>query len=184
MSGRRKRDEDNFDDITAQPIGAPEELGHRGGSGHEVGLSVDAEELGREFLSQATEQGNFESEYDDSTELTEGARSDEALPGPNFEATNDVWENTVNLTLQGGEESEPLVDEHVDGMKFIEDDDETTSSDELDLTENAVHEASLLDTEGDEDETKSPTIRTDDTRTHRKPRGGHTPKSKSVNNQR
>jgi hypothetical protein len=183
MSGR-KRDEDNFDDITAQPIGAPEQLGHRGGSGHEVGLSIDAEDLGREFLSQATEQGNFESEYDDSIELSEGPRSDDALPGPNFEATNDVWENTVNLTLQGGGDGEPLVDEHVDGMRFMEDDDEVTSSDEVDLTENAVHEASLLDSEGDEDETKVPVVRSDDNNTRRKPRGGHTPKTKSVNNQR
>jgi hypothetical protein len=182
MSGR-KRDEDNFDDITAQPMGAPEEIGHRGPS-HEVGLSVDADELGRNFLSDATEQGNFESEFDDSAELSEGPRNDDALSSPNFESTNDVWENTVNLTLQGSGDSEPLVDEHVDGMRFMEDDDEATSSDEVDLTENAVHEASLLDSEGDEDDTKSPIVRTEDSRMHKKPRGGHTPKSKSVNNQR
>lgn len=183
MSGRRTRDEDNFDDITAQPIGAPEELGHR--VTHEVGLSVDAEDLGRNFLSDATEQGNFESEYDDGLELAEGAQSDDALSGPNFEERNDVWENTVNLTLQGSEDDEPLVDEHVDGLRFIEDDDEETSSDELDLTENALHEASLLDQEGEElGETKEPTLRTEDGHTHKKPRGGHKPKSKSVNNTR
>lgn len=184
MSGRRKADEDDFSDITAQPIGTPEEVGHRNPT-HEVGLSVDADELGRNFLSDATQQGNFESEYEDSAELSEGPRSDEALPGPNFEATSDVWENTVNLTLQGGEQGEPLVDEHVDGMRFMEDDDEETSSDDLDLTENAVHEASLLDSESDEQgETKSPEIRTEDGHMHNKPRGGHKPKSKSVHNQR
>ncbi|HEX5661269.1 MAG TPA: hypothetical protein VFX59_28965 [Polyangiales bacterium] len=183
MSGRRK-DEDNFDDITAQPIGAPEELGRRGPT-HEVGLSVDADELGRNFLSDATEQGNFESQYDDSDELSEGPRSDDALTGPNFEATNDVWENTVNLTLQGSADDEPLVDERADGLRFIEDDDEATSSDDVDLTDNTVQEASLLDREGDEaGETESPEVRTDDINTRKKPRGGHTPKSKSVHNQR
>jgi hypothetical protein len=182
MSGR-KRDEDDFDDITAHPIGAPEELGHR--VAHEVGLSVDAEDLGRNFLSDATEQGNFESTYDDSIELSEGPQSDDALVGPNFEERNDIWENTVNLTLQGGEEDEPLVDDHVDGLRFMEDDDEQTSSDELDLTENVLHEASLLDQEGEElGETKSPSLRTEDSRSHKKPRGGHTPKTKSVNNAR
>jgi hypothetical protein len=48
-----------------------------------------------------------------------------------------------------------------------------------------VHEASLLDSETEEaGETKSPTLRTEDGHTHRKPRGGHKPKSKSVNNER
>jgi hypothetical protein len=184
MSGRRKRDEDEFSDITAQPIGAPEELGRRS-PGHEVGLSVEPDELGRNFLSDATEQGNFESQYDDSTELSEGPRSDDALTGPNFEPGNDVWENTVNLTLQGSEDDEPLVDDHVDGMRFMEDDDETTSSDELDMTENALHEVSLLDREGEEQgETDSPQLRTEDGGTHKKPRGGHSPKTKSVHNQR
>ncbi|MET0286128.1 MAG: hypothetical protein ABW352_16725 [Polyangiales bacterium] len=179
MSGR-KRDEDEFDDITAQPMGSVEER-----RTHEVGLSVDADELGRNFLSEATEQGNFESQYDDSVELSEGPPSDDALTGPGFDPNNDVWENTVNQTLQGRADEEPLVDDHVDGMRFMEDDDETTSSDDLDLTENALHEASLLDSEGEEQgETKSPELRTDDGHTHKKPRGGHKPKSKSVHNSR
>jgi hypothetical protein len=178
MSGR-KRDEE-FDDITAQPTRSTEER-HT----HEVGLSVDAEDLGRNFLSEATDQGNFESQFDDSIELSEGPRSDDALTGPDFEPTNDVWENTVNQTLQGGQDDEPLVDGHVDGMRLTEDDDETTSSDDLDLTENTLHEASLLDSEGEEQgETKSPELRTEDGHTHRKPRGGHKPKSKSVHNSR
>ncbi len=183
MSGRRKRDEDNFDDIIEQTVGAPEQHGRR--AHHEVGLSVDAEDLGRNFLSDATEQGNFESEYDESVELSEGPQTDEALDGPNFEVTNDVWENTVNQTLQGSTDHEPLIDDHVDGMRFMEDDDEETSSDDLDLTQNSLHEASLLDQEGEElGETKEPELHTEDGHTHKKPRGGHAPKSKSVHNQR
>lgn len=183
MSGRHKRDElEEEDAITAQPTGLPEEMAHRGPS-HEVGLSVDADELGRNFLSDATDQGNFESEYDESIEryVSEEARSDDALSGPNFESGNDVWENTVNLTLQGGEAAQgPLVDDRVDGERFFEDDDEETESDSVDLTENTVRDASLLDSESDEyGETKSPTLTTEDAHTHAKKRGGHRPKAVS-----
>ncbi|HEY6881141.1 MAG TPA: hypothetical protein VI299_24110, partial [Polyangiales bacterium] len=186
MSGRQKKDRAVPDlEITAQPTGLPEELTGRSAHEHEAGLSVDADELGRTFLRDATEQGNFESEYDDSTELSEGPQSDDALSGPNFDPNNDVWENTVNLTLQGSDDGEPLIDDHVDGLRFMEDDDETTSSDDLDLTDNAVHDASLLDGESDEyGETKSPSLRTDDAHSHNRPRGGHKPKTKPVNNQR
>lgn len=186
MSRRQKRDrEDDGFEITAQPTGVPDELSGRMSNVHQPGLSVDADDLGRTFLRDATEQGNFESEYDDSAELAEGPQNDDPLSGPNFEISNDVWENTVNLTLQGADTGEPLVDDHVDGLRFMEDDDEQTSSDDLDLTENALHDASLLDRESDEyGETKSPSLRTDDAHTHRKPRGGHKPKTKPVNNQR
>lgn len=176
MTGRRKRD-DEYDDITAQPMAPPDELGHR--VGHEVGLSVDAEDLGRNFLSDATEQGNFESEYDASVELSAGPPSDEALSGPNFEERNDVWESTINLTLQGAEDDEPLFDEHADGMRLL-DDDEQTSGNELDLTENALHEASLLDSEDEETgEVESPRVRAEDTHTHGRPRGGHSARSRT-----
>jgi hypothetical protein len=181
MSARHKRDElEDEAEITAQPTGLPEEMASRGPS-HEVGLSVDADELGRNFLSDATDQGNFESEYDESIEryVSEEARSDDALSGPNFESGNDVWESTVNLTLQGGESAVgPLVDDRIDGMSFVEDDDEETESESVDLTENTVRDASLLDSESDEyGETRSPAVTTEDGHTHAKKRGGHPPKS-------
>jgi hypothetical protein len=69
----------------------------------EVGLSVDPEELGELFLADATEQGNFESLQSEPPELSivEGAPTDDALVGPNFDTDHDVWEHTVDLTLQG-----------------------------------------------------------------------------------
>lgn len=51
--------------------------------------------------------------------------------------------------------------------------------DEIDLTEEAIQEASLLDHESDElGEVESPTLRTDDTHTHGRRRGGHGPSGK------
>jgi hypothetical protein len=188
MSGRRTRDElEDEPEITAQPTGIPEELASRGPN-HEVGLSVDADELGRNFLSDATEQGNFESEYDESVEryVSEESRNDDALAGPNFDAGSDVWENTVNLTLQGGEAPVgPLVDDHIDGMRVVEDEDEQTESDDVDLTQNTVTDASLLDRESDEyGETESPEVTTEDAHTHAKKRGGHRPKAKPASTSR
>jgi hypothetical protein len=189
MSGRRTRDELEEDEpeITAQPIGMPEQLASRGPN-HEVGLSVDADELGRNFLSDATEQGNFESAYDESVEryVSEESRNDDALAGPNFDPDSDVWENTVNLTLQGGEAlMGPLVDDHIDGMRVVEGEDEQTESDDVDLTQNTVTDASLLDREGDEyGETASPEVTTEDAHTHAQKRGGHRSKAKPASTSR
>jgi hypothetical protein len=49
-----------------------------------------------------------------------------------------------------------------------------TESGEVDLTQESVREASLLDHEGEEaGEVESPFVRTDDAHMHGKPRGGH-----------
>jgi len=75
----------------------------------EVGLSVDPEDLGERFLADATEQGNFESLRSEPPELSivDGPPSDDALVGPNFDADHDVWEQTVDLTLQGDPDGNP-----------------------------------------------------------------------------
>jgi len=99
MSARRKPIE--FDqDVTARPRPILEELSKRPFA--ESGLSVDPEDLGTRFLNDATEQNNFESsDGGDASELSiiEGAPSDEALSGPNFDPDHDVWEQTVDLAL-------------------------------------------------------------------------------------
>jgi hypothetical protein len=79
----------------------------------ESGLSVDADDLGAHFLSEATQQGNFESLRAEQPELSivDGAPSDEPLLGPNFDPDHDVWEQTVDLTLQGDPDEEPPIGE-------------------------------------------------------------------------
>ena len=61
----------------------------------EEGLSVDADELGTQFLSGATEQGNYESQHVPDLSLTNGAATDEALPGGDTGAEGNLWDQTV-----------------------------------------------------------------------------------------
>jgi hypothetical protein len=175
MSGRDKQWDDEENEITAQPKSMPEELGML--VGHEQGLSVDPDDLGRTFLSDATEQGNFESSRGgENDELWAGSSaSDEALTGPNFEVDKDVWENTVSLTLQNGAGavSDPLVEDEDsasdDGLHAVED----REAGDIDLTQNAVQEASLFDHEAEElGETEEPHVLiTEDAHTHAKHHG-------------
>jgi hypothetical protein len=176
MSGRVKKVDEDIE-ITAQPKSISDELGQQ--AGHEQGLSVEPEDLGRAFLSDATEQGNFESARGGENEelwMSSAARTDDAITGPNFEVDHDVWENTVNLSIQNGETAsvDPLVEEQDDGLHMLDDD---VESEDIDLTESVIQEASLLDHEGEElGETESPEINTDDSKSHGKRRGGHAPK--------
>jgi hypothetical protein len=171
MPGRDKQPGDEELEITAQPKSLGEELAVQ--IGHEQGLSVDPEDLGRTWLSDATEQGNFESARggeNDDLWASSAASSDEALPGPNFEVDKDVWENTVSLVLQNGAGavSNPLVEDEDsvsdDGLHAIAD----RESGDIDLTQSSVQEASLFDHEVDEPgETEGPhTVITEDSHTH------------------
>lgn len=180
----RRRDEEE-PEFTAQPKEMSEEL--ESSPEGESGLSVAPEDLGRRFLNDATDQTNFESERGgDNADLwvNDPAPSDEALSGPNFEGDRNIWENTVSLTLQNGSvegAQEELVpptssdeeqEDPQDGLHLVD------RTRDLDLTESAVQEASLLDHEtGELGETASPELRTEDTRTHAKKRGGHAPKA-------
>ena len=167
MSPRNKQD-DSERELTAQPKSIEDELGSV--EEHESGLSVDPDDLGRNFLSEAMDQGNFESEL-----RGDGADpSDAALTGPNFESDHDVWENTVSLTMQRGAsgDDEPLIEDTDDALDAQED-----ASDGLDLTELVIHDGSLLDSETDElGGTRVPDNRTDDSHMRGKPRGGHAKK--------
>lgn len=95
-------------EITAQPRQLSDELGSSdGGQG---GLSVDADELGVRFLSEATEQGEalqhplMESELS----LVGGPDTDAALMPPSFERENTLWEQTVDLVTQSNGASDQL----------------------------------------------------------------------------
>jgi hypothetical protein len=164
MSGRLKQDEEELE-LTAQPKSMDdEELGIS--EQHESGLSVDADDLGRNFLSEAMDQGNFESELRGDA----ADPSDAALTGPNFESDKDVWENTVSLSLQNeGADEDALIEDEDDALDAALDE-----NDGLDLTENTIHSGSLLDSETDElGETREPNVVTEDGHLHGKPRGGH-----------
>jgi hypothetical protein len=164
MSPRQKIQDDEELELTAQPRSMEDELGVA--EEHEPGLSVDPDDLGRNFLTEAMEQGNFESEL-----RGDGADpSDAALTGPNFETDHDIWENTVSLTMQnGGADNEPLIEDSDDALDAADD-----ANDGLDLTENTIQSGSLLDSETDElGETREPNVVTEDGHMHGKPRGGH-----------
>jgi len=105
--GKIKRTTPSGESITARPKTIRAEVTSLPVA--EVGLSVDPEELGERFLADATEQGNFESLQSEPPELSivEGAPTDDALVGPNFDSDHDVWEHTVDLTLQGDPDGDP-----------------------------------------------------------------------------
>lgn len=167
-------------EITARPKSTPEELGTT--PKHEAGLSIDTEELGQNFLIEATEQRNFESERGgDAADLSlnDEPPSDEALTGPNYEADKSVWEKTAGLTLQSGgieQAKEELAPPLPSDDSGDDDDRLRDGSQALDLTDGDIRELSMLDHEaatlGD---TEAPVLRTDDSRTETKRRGGSAP---------
>ena len=181
MAGRDKVDD--TPEITARPKGMAEELPYSSPVG-EVGLSIDPEDLGRQFLTGATEQHNFESSQGgEAADLWVNAAppGDDALTGPNFESDHSVWENTVALTMQSGSAedaqegvSQRAIDDEsqADGLRVIDRD-----GGDIDVTESVHQEASLLDHEAEElGETEAPNVRDEDTNSRTKRRGGHAPK--------
>jgi hypothetical protein len=103
MSARSRKRVEPDQNVTARQRPVSEELSKRPVA--ESGLSVDPEDLGTQFLTDATEQNNFESsDSADASELSivEGAPSDDALTGPNFDPDHEVWEQTVDLALDSG----------------------------------------------------------------------------------
>ena len=155
--------------VTAWPRPISEELRKR--VAPEEGLSVDPEELGIQFLQNATEQSNFESsEGGDASELSivDGPPTDDPLTGPNFEPDHDIWEQTVDVARQNNGTDAARAEASRGGG---EQDPELSAVDqEIDFTDESIHEASLLDEEGDElGETRTPDQKAEDgARTSRK----------------
>ena len=145
-------------ELTAQPRSLRDELKRRPIA--EEGLSVDADELGRQFLAGATEQDNYESEDDEREELsaTGASPTDDALVSPSFDVDEGVWDETVDLTLQEqGRDAihrEPTDETHIR--------DRRTGKRTLDLSGDSVLEGSLLDDEAEQGETRSPEVNTED----------------------
>ncbi len=87
-------------ELTAQPRSLDAEIARR--RRRESGISVDADELGPQFLADAIEQSDFETVSGATPELfvTSGPPHDEPLTGPNFDPENTIWDQTVALGLQ------------------------------------------------------------------------------------
>lgn len=165
-------------EITAQPKSMLEEVATTAPS--EEGLSVDPEEMGKSFIRYATEQGNFESSSQRELAIGGEAASDAALQGAHFSEEGTIWDSTVDLTMEN---------DGVDGATLAAsprnpDDDEDERADEIergvaeiDLTESAIDEGSLLDDEADVlGEVIEPMPETDDTASHAKRRGRPVPR--------
>ena len=150
-----------------QPEARPKPIGAeaRGEALPEQGLSVDPDQLGVTFLRDATEQGNMESLRGDgvrSLDLSEAPPSDEALSGPSFDADESIWDATADLTVEEGPLGAPREELDEPPVQASE------PEEPVDLVEDSIHDATLLDHEGDElGEVEASTPDTDDTHRHR-----------------
>jgi hypothetical protein len=158
---RAHADEDN---ITARPHPIAERLADEL---DEVGVSIDPDELGRRALCGAVQEFAAGTHVASPLSLLHGAPSDAALSGPAFDGEN-IWERTVDNSLQDGSESGLRESSWI--ADDADDEDElATSEPSLDLTQNIIRESSLFDSEAEEgDETRPPDVHTDnDTPEHR-----------------
>jgi hypothetical protein len=150
-------------EITAQPRQLSDEVGlSDGGQG---GLSVDPEDLGVRFLSEATEQGEALTHpmMDSELSLIGGPGSDEVLTPPNFERENTLWEQTVDLVTQTENAAAQLRAPGVFDDESEPSDRELEEEDELRTTESSIRELSLFDREGESgDDTIVPDIEPED----------------------
>jgi hypothetical protein len=171
----RRKSADARHEITVFPRGASEQLGSM--EPPESGLSVDTEDIGSQFLSAATEQGVSDRPpaYAGDDPLADGALDGEGGLGDNFELDPFGWERATTRSLRIGKLSASFpsttsVRKKPEQPKELR----AHAWDEIDLTDEAIHDASLLDHEGVElGEVESPLLRTDDTHSHGRRRGGH-----------
>jgi hypothetical protein len=157
------------DEFTAQPRPLSDELGSADGG--EAGLSVEPEDMGARWLSEATEQGEAvpHTRLESELTLTTGPDTDDVLTPPNFEYENTLWEQTVDLMT----ETQGAADQ-LRGPAAIEDESDPSEREpelgvDRDLSANDadVREFSLLDrvTEAGDD-TIAPDIEAEDQGRH------------------
>lgn len=152
--------------ITAQPRQLADEL--MASPIAEPGLSVEPEDLGRQFLSEAMEQANFESfQGGDTPEMyiNNPAPSDAALTGSNWEQDRSVWQHTIEVSLQSGSLDEARAQGSPDGADLGLEDQPAIEQDpeDVDIVASNIRGASLFDHEGrSPGEVRSPFIETDE----------------------
>lgn len=120
----------------------------------EAGLSVDPEDLGRQFLRDATEQDNFESDLN---------LEREAAGLPLSEVTAEAMLAAREAALDVSEKSAP----HVETERF---DREEANRSGIDLHSSSIREGSLFD-QPTEQGTRSPRVEADEGDTEDGPRG-------------
>jgi hypothetical protein len=156
-------------EITAQPRPLSDDVGT---VADEDGLSIDADDLGSHFLSEAVEQGDHSprSAADLELSLLTGAETDAAQSGPNFDSDNSLWEQTVGLAVQsaGGVDqlraSAAIGADELDAA--LEEYDDTDVAEAMSFTDSHIRELSLFDREAPEPgETLEPETQLED--------GGH-----------
>lgn len=126
-------------EISAQPRLIPDELALEASA--EPELSVDPEDLGARFLSDAVEQGDFDPERGwAAVSLYESPAHDQPLVSSNFVAGNPIWEQTVDLETRTQGAADQLREPPL-----------PPPSDEVE-NEPGVREVSLLDREDAESE--------------------------------
>jgi hypothetical protein len=159
MTAQKKRRDPDFgaSEITAQPRRA--RRGRR--ASHEPGLAVDPDDLGTEFLSEAIEQGNFESERDTELSLGGPPPSDEA--DADYDPNASVWDETVRRGPNSDirEVTDPALSDDDPLERHAEDPQDRPTP--VDVHQRRIVAASLFDEEADEPgEVRSPKVETDD----------------------
>ncbi len=163
MESRKLDDEPQ---ITAQPRRIADEL--KASPFSEPGLSVDPEDLGKQFLGDAMEQANYESFQGGGTPdmyINNPAPTDAALTGANWEQDRSVWQHTVEMSLQSGSLDEARGQGSPDGAGVGLEDQAAIEQDpeEVDIVASNIRGASLFDHEGKSPgEVRSPFIETDE----------------------
>lgn len=92
-ASRHLRNDENTEDFTVHSQPTRQQIQRR--ASPEEGLSVDADELGTQFLSGATEQSNFESQHEPDLSLTNGAATDAAIPEGDSDVGGNLWDQTI-----------------------------------------------------------------------------------------
>jgi hypothetical protein len=171
MQVRTKSRRGEESQLTAQPTHSDERVGSV--AGPESGLSLEPEDLGAQFLSCAVEQSEsgFPAALDPEAEPFDDLSASlldvlgEPTGGPEWERALQRWVERGRGALA------PLSTARVP-HEFER---ASHAWDEVDLTDESIQEASLLDHEGAEfGEVEPPSaLHTDDTHTHAKRRRGH-----------
>lgn len=143
-------------DVTARPRSSSASL--RLHVSRESGLSIDADDLGAQFLKDATEQDNFESELVPDLSITEGSASDAPISG----AGASVWEQTVDRSSES--DIREIIDPAIsDATPAAPDEPKRSSRHTVDLLQPNVVDASLLDEQDEETgEVSSPEVISDE----------------------
>jgi hypothetical protein len=174
----RRKQGDEPERITVWPRAASDELGSI--PPPESGLSVEPEDLGAQFLSNATEQGWSDRPEDPDAEESASEEGEGGFDEASFELDPLGWERRITRSLRGLGTLEARAPRTAI-RRILREPPEAENRlghawDEIDLTDQAIQEASLLDHESEElGEVESPNLRTEDTHTHGRRRGGHAP---------